>query len=760
MSRTGWLLDCSVNWEKQALTLWIKEDGKTRGYTYRGFNPSVFVSTDLMESDEWNRTGILRAVREHPKVTDSEVVEKFASVYDKEKTPVLRVSTTPDALQEVAKDLEKLPGAVVYHADIDPVQQFFIDRTLFAFGRVEFKTKGDEVTEIWGIDEREDPEYEIPDLEELGFEVFVDTDQIFPKLEDRIHHIEVYHGDDTICIEDSHERSILVRFQSLIDRIDPDVIVTGRGDESLFRYLSLRAKVNGMELRLSRDRSPLKVVHREAQSFWQYNRIVFRSGTQVTLNGRIHIDRGKTGMHMYAPTGLEGVVESCRLALGRPQRVSQMTIGGVNAAVQFYRAYKMDILIPPVKRNPEFLKTVTELAAIDRGGLILQPRPDIYEDIAECDFSSMYPTLMVKQNISPETICTLKDEHCPYNNEHCIRIPQQSFRICTKRRGIVAESLKLLVDRRMAFKNLIEEGQDAKRYEYIQNTLKGVLVSCFGYLGFKNAKFGRVEAHTAVTALSREVMLKTKDIGEEMGLEMVHGIVDSVWLKSKREIDYENVEKFCKRVSEEVDIKMSPKGVYRWMVIPSSRLHPSVAPLNRYYGVYKNGGIKTRGIETRRRDTCLYVGDCQKEMIKTLAMGQDKDGFLRQIPEAHAVCQEFIGRLHDDDVDLRDLILNSTLTRNPHEYRATSRAAVVAQQLVKAGRNLHAGQKVRYIMTSADSENPLRRVRALELFDESTRYDPEAYAILCERAFENLIPAQYLDSSERDSEQTLLIPKA
>ncbi len=758
MKKTGWLLDCSVDWEKEALTLWIKTDEKTRGYTYRGFNPSVFVSTDLIKDKDWSKTSILRAVNEHSKVVKTEIVYKYASVYDDEMTPVLQVSTTPDALREVAEDLEKLPGATVFHADIDPVQQFFIDRTLFAFGRVEFELKGDdEVVEISCLDEREDPEYDIPELEELGFEVFVDTDQIFPKMEDQIHHIEIYYKGRTIHIEDQSERIILQRFQSAVDRIDPDVITTARGEESLFRYLSLRAKVNGIDLILSRDGSPLKVVHREAQSFWQYNQIVFRSGTQVTLNGRIYIDRGKTGMHFFSPTGLEGVVESCRLALSRPQRVSRMTIGGVNAAVQYYKAYKMDILIPPVKRNPEFLKSINELTAIDRGGLILQPRPDIYENVAECDFSSMYPTLMVKQNISPETICTMTS--CPYDYKHCIDIPQQSFRICTRKRGIVSESLELLVERRTAFKKLIEGGKDAKKYEHIQNTLKGVLVSCFGYLGFKNAKFGRVEAHTAVTALAREVMLQTQEIAESMDLEMIHGIVDSVWLKG--EIGHDNITEFCRRVTEEVDIKMSPKGVYRWMVIPSSRLHPSVAPLNRYYGVYKNGGIKTRGIETRRRDTCLYVGDCQKEMIKTLARGYDKPGFLKQIPEAYAVCQEYVGRLYEDDVDLRDLILNSTLTRNPHEYRSTSRAAVVAQQLVKAGRELHAGQKVRYIMTSADSENPLRRVRALELFDESTRYDPSAYAKLCKRAFESLIPVQYLESSDDwESEQSLLLPNS
>jgi DNA polymerase-2 len=483
---------------------------------------------------------------------------------------------------------------------------------------------------------------------------------------------------------------------------------------------------------------------------------MFRPGTQVILNGRIHIDRGKTGMHFYAPMGLEGVVESCRLALGRPQRVSRMTIGAVNAAVQFYNAYKMDILIPPVKRNPEFLKSITELTSIDRGGLIFQPKPDIYENVAECDFSSMYPTLMVTRNISPETICTRTK--CPYDYKYCIAIPQQSFKICTHRRGIVSKSLEMLVNRRTDLKKLIEEGQDTKKYEFIQNTLKGVLVSCFGYLGFKNAKFGRVEAHTAVTALAREVMLETQEIGEEMGFEMLHGIVDSVWLRaSEGAIEYESVVEFCERVSKKVDIKMSPKGVYKWMVIPSSRLHPSIAPLNRYYGVYKNGEIKTRGIETRRRDTCLYVGDCQMAMIKILAQASNKTGFLRRISEAYETCRSYIEKLYDNDVDLRDLILNANLTRNPEEYRAVSRAAVVAQQLVKAGQELHAGQRVRYIMVDADSINPLRRVKALELLDESTRYDPKAYAELCQRAFENLIPAQYLGlETESDSDQLLL----
>ncbi|MFX1368162.1 MAG: DNA polymerase domain-containing protein, partial [Promethearchaeota archaeon] len=742
MIGTGWLLDASIDFERQTLTLWIKSNGKTQGYSYE-FHPSVIVSVDQARGTDWTNSELFRAAREHPKVIRTQLVERFVSVYDDEKSVVLEVFTTPDAHWEVAKDLERLPSATVFHGDIDPVQQFFINEDVFPFGRVKFRTKRDRIVELRCLDRREDSEYEIPDLDEIGFEVIVDTEHMFPRMEDPILHIDLYHNGETYRIEEEDEKSILIAFQNAIDKIDPDVIVTRGGDENIFRYLTLRAKLYDLQLVMSRDETPLKVVHKKPQSFWQYNQIVYKAGNQVMFNGRIHIDRRQSAY--YSPQGMEGVIEGCRLALAQPQKVARMSIGTVNAAVQYYNAFKMGILIPPIKRNPEFLKTVTDLAIIDRGGLILQPKPDIYENVAECDFSSMYPTLMVTRNISPETICTRTD--CPYGYKYCIDIPELNFQLCNRKRGLVSKSLEIIVQKRKDFKRLIEEGHDAEKFERMQNTLKGVLVSCFGYLGFKNARFGRVEAHTAVTALARDVMLKTQEIGEEMGFELIHGIVDSVWMRSKEPIDHKKVDEFCRQVTNAVDIKMSPKGVYKWMVIPSSRLHPSIAPLNRYYGVYRNGAIKTRGIETRRRDTCIYVGDCQKEMIKTLARGKDKAEFIEFIPAAYEVCQGFIDRLYEGTVDLRDLVLHNRLTREPHEYRATSRAAIVAQQLVENGKELHAGQKVRYVLISAESESPMRRVRAFELFNETTRYDPEAYAALCLRAFENLIPNQYLDDS-------------
>jgi hypothetical protein len=126
MKMEGWLLDASVDRRNRALTLWIKVGKKTRGYTYNKFHPSVFVRTDLLDDPKWSDTGALKTVLEHPDVTGTAIVHKFVSVYDEQPKRVLQVFTTPDMHWKVARDLETLPGATVFHSDLNPVQQFFI----------------------------------------------------------------------------------------------------------------------------------------------------------------------------------------------------------------------------------------------------------------------------------------------------------------------------------------------------------------------------------------------------------------------------------------------------------------------------------------------------------------------------------------------------------------------------------------------------------------------------------------------------------
>jgi DNA polymerase-2 len=51
-----------------------------------------------------------------------------------------------------------------------------------------------------------------------------------------------------------------------------------------------------------------------------------------------------------------------------------------------------------------------------------------------------------------------------------------------------------------------------------------MLVTCFGYLGYKNARFGKIEAHEAVTAYGRDKLLCAKEIFEAAGFTVLHGL--------------------------------------------------------------------------------------------------------------------------------------------------------------------------------------------------------------------------------------------
>ena len=55
----------------------------------------------------------------------------------------------------------------------------------------------------------------------------------------------------------------------------------------------------------------------------------------------------------------------------------------------------------------------------------------------------------------------------------------------------------------------------------------------FGYLGFNNTKFGRIDAHIAVCAFDRQIVLQAARIAERHCFKVLRGIVDSLWIKKE-----------------------------------------------------------------------------------------------------------------------------------------------------------------------------------------------------------------------------------
>ena len=425
-------------------------------------------------------------------------------------------------------------------------------------------------------------------------------------------------------------------------------------------------------------------------------------------------------------SGLEGLFELARLSKKPVQQVARLSTGSIISAMQLEVVIGDSCVVPWRKATVEAPKTAEELLIIDKGGLTYQPRPGIYENVGEIDFSSMYPTLISEYNLSPETMNCVCCAHAPDTNS----IPEAGYHTCRRRRGFVPRTIAPLLEKRRDYKRRMCRAADLALHEVLNRRQKGIkwlLVTCFGYLGYKNARFGRIEAHEATTALGREKLLQAKETAEAQGYAMLHAMTDCVWVAKKgaSEADYRVL---SKDISRATGIAAELEGVYRWLSFVPSRENPRVGVPNRFFGVFRDGETKIRGIELRRSDIAPLIRRVQEEMLGALFEAEDAAAYRALAPRLLEMLEgELIG-LREGRVDVLQLAVTRRLSREPHEYKAASAVALAAQELLSLGVRLRAGEKIELIFTDARAKFPGDRAKALALWDGSRGYDAEWYA--------------------------------
>src|SRR5208337_3923528 len=428
----------------------------------------------------------------------------------------------------------------------------------------------------------------------------------------------------------------------LLRRLDPDLVLSDGGDEEIIPTLSRWSRETGTPLPLDRERGPVDRKFGAARSYFSYGRIVYQ-GAAVPFYGRWHLDRRNS--FYYRESGLAGLMQISRIGQMPLQRAARASPGTLITSMQLSRATADGILIPWRKGEPEGFKTAGQLLTIDKGGLSFMPPPGLYFNVAEVDFASMYPTIMARHNISPETV------NCPCcagtagirgqgfgarngsvraqldvvndfagkvyveppppavpgaTRQACFRggvapplqnppVPEAGYHLCRRREGLVPRTLRPILALREQLKARAREvgGEAAAPYRERQTALKWMLVTCFGYLGYKNARFGRIEAHEAVNAFSREALLTAKEIAEANGYHLVHAIIDCLWLK-KQWATHQDYLHLCKEIKQIVGINISLEGIYRWILFPSSKTDINMPTAGKYVGWYDHGEIKMR----------------------------------------------------------------------------------------------------------------------------------------------------------------------
>jgi DNA polymerase elongation subunit (family B) len=610
--------------------------------------------------------------------------------------------------------------ARLYNSDLMLASLYCWQRDLFPLARVE--ADADEEGRILGLACVDDPwalGYELPPFRIMEMRL-AGLSHVNPA-HGRTGALEVEVEGETHLLDDS-DIPAAENFARLLKRYDPDLLLTDWGDSTVLPHLLQQAERCRVRLPLNRDLLPIQ--QSRGRSFVSYGRILFKDSS-TTLFGRLHVDSSNS--FMASKCELAGLWELARVTKLPVQYAARTTAGTGISYMQMELAWRDGVLIPAQKAEPEDLKTPEELLCADRGGLVFTPKIGFFENVAELDFVSEYPSIMAKFNISPETV------NCPCCPE-TPRIPELGYRVCRKRRGITSRVVERLIAKRTELKRLqrAAAGDAAQTFKRQRESLKWLLVCCFGYTGYKNARFGKIEAHEAINAVARETLLVAKEMAESQGYELLHALVDSIYIR-KAGATPEDYERLSREIETKTNLPIAVEAVYRYVVFLPSKQYADVPVPNRFFAAGGADGLKVRGLELRRHDTPPIVARMQREVLEILAEARDYETYCRKLEDAQRVLDRYLGRVEEGSVAVEELVVSKRITRPPRDYEKAGAVAIAAQQLFGRGVGLRPGQTIEYVITDADNRVPNDRVRAYALWDGWRGYDRKKYReMLCE----------------------------
>lgn len=655
----GWLLDVFA--EEDGITLWVLAEDGERLHLHMEFEVMFYAAGEFsLLRQAW------KYLREK-KVRLKRTVRRDLFLGERD---VMAVSTSdPAHIHKLFADLQRqFPSLDYYDVDIPITLRFIAQTNTHLLGRCRVMLDGEWVQTIeplsspWEIDSTPMP-LRILTLAPECNPAVRKPKQLYVKYNQREYSLSL-----------ESPRPFLISLKADLQRIDPDLILTDYGDTWLFPLLIQWSEETGIELNLNRDRER-KVLTRKANSYFAYGQVTYR-GAQAHLFGRWHIDR-KNAMS-FGEYGLEGAMEQARVTGIGVQEMARKSPGAGITALQMLTALRNNIMVPVQKQQVEGRKTLAELIRADHGGLIYQPIIGLHGNVAQIDFSSMYPAIMVKHNISPETV-GLEDA------------PE----------GLIPKTLRLLLEKRLILKNILSDLDPRDcRVEILKaraSALKWLLVVCFGYLGYKNARFGKIESYEAVTAMSRELMLQAKEVAEDMGFTVLHMYVDCLFVQQEGFHRPSDFTKLMNAIEEKTSIPIALEGVFKWVAFLASKRDARVPVPNQYFGAFQDGTLKYRGIELRRRDTTLWVRKTQLKALEILARANTPHEFADRIPDVMALVEDAKWDLRIGRVPLEELVTRQRLSRTLDGYKSPSPAARAALQLQAEGLPLAPGQSVEFL---------------------------------------------------------------
>jgi hypothetical protein len=380
-----------------------------------------------------------------------------------------------------------------------------------------------------------------------------------------------------------------------------------------------------------------------------------------------------------------------------------------------FELVQREFVIPPrtktVSKHHEQIRTLENIVEFDKAGMIISPEIGLHENVAVLDFNDEYANIITRNNISYEN---LSKDNSPEN----------------KNPAILPSIVEELVTRRVCLKQLIKTQQpNSSRCSYCEShldILKQILVCLYGTSGSIWNRYSNVQVFEQINKLSREILLKTKDIIQGAGFELIYADTDAVFLK-KKDATREDFEKIMEELIKETGLEMTLEFHYKFLVLLYIEADEKMEARKHYFGLTYNNQLITRGIDTRRHDSPAFIKEFQRTLLSKLFDCQNADEVLKTGYEnALLYITQSIDKLMNGEIQITDLVISKLLRQNIEKYRSLFPHVAAAIRLNVSGVITNRGDNIQYIHTDSNHTDPLQRITPSRLIS-SENYDKEKY---------------------------------
>lgn len=724
-----WLLD--INYEvkdhRPEIWLWgIDSGGKRVLVIDRGFITYFYVLPEESEDAEKLAERIRQVSTSLPYIVGLEVVDK--KYFGKPVKAIKVYCQDPDAMSECIKIISKVKGVSNFlEDDIRYSMRYMIDNGIVPCGWHEVEVEeGSDIYDaqvdrilIAKLRPRYLPEIiEIPKLRILGFSMICYSPRGSPKPERNpiiiISAITNTGEKREFVAERTGEDGKIIRdFIDFVRNFDPDIIVGFETNRRDIPYLMARAKIGGLSLRIDRANTEprtsayghISITGRANVDLFDYadefpevkiktlENIANYLGI-VRIEERELIEDIEYAQYWDDPTKrpelLKFSMDNTKCIMGITEAIldfaiqlsslvglplDQVGTAAVGFRVEWFlirHAYQMGELVPKKVERP-----YTPYA----GALVLEPKPGIHENIAVLDFKSMYPNIMMAYNASPDTYVPPEE---PEPESGVFIAPEVNYRFRREPPGFYHEVLmKLIRARNYVREELKKVDHGTVKYRLLdarQKAIKVIANATYGYAGWIGARWYIKPVAEAVTAWGRYIIMNTIKIAKDLGLEVIYGDTDSIFVKNVPD----KIEKLSKIIEEKFGLEIKPDKMYVRVLFTEAK--------KRYCGLMPDGRLDIVGLEVVRGDWANAAKQIQEKVLEIVLRE-------RSVRRAVDYVRMYITNLREKKIPYRDLIIWKTLTKPPEEYEVKAPHVEAARILQREGWTLTIGDKVGYVIT-------------------------------------------------------------